>query len=390
MKSKGVTELLNYTNLIKIGIILSCTFLLFGCMYGLKKAKNPENYVLGFPPKDSPALVSMMNNYLILNKQHLLSKEDIYIITNHNINLEYKEITYHQYTTKDLTHYYSNLRNTEDISKEFYQLMEGQNFTQEVEELEKWNLPKIVLQDNNQLYIQTYMKEKTIDLNKIGSANNIDFSDQLLITLQSINKNSLLLQIEDTKKSREKRTYKWFLKQDLSDSVLIKNTEDDLEKFLEEESFKDYQELFQKIDDQEKYIQSYFVDKIIDTNKKSILEVSQEDYLSIDGEYVYIDGKMDPLTDGTQKIQRIEDYIEGNDTYYAEFEIDFDYIDQLLDLGSIDISIADIVYFNKDYIVLFLEFAGPITGSVGSTNVIIDLQEDKNHPLFYIVDLDLK
>ncbi|UAC49371.1 hypothetical protein K6959_05855 [Bacillus aquiflavi] len=37
--------------------------------------------------------------------------------------------------------------------------------------------------------------------------------------------------------------------------------------------------------------------------------------------YVYINGLEDPLSDGIQRIQTIENYMAGNDAYEAEFKI---------------------------------------------------------------------
>ncbi|WP_210470955.1 hypothetical protein [Sporosarcina sp. 6E9] len=51
--------------------------------------------------------------------------------------------------------------------------------------------------------------------------------------------------------------------------------------------------------------------------------------------------------------------------------------------------IVKINYFNKDYIVLSIKFDGIIVGEAGFTNVIIDLQDDKDNPTAYLVDMGI-
>lgn len=53
------------------------------------------------------------------------------------------------------------------------------------------------------------------------------------------------------------------------------------------------------------------------------------------------------------------------------------------------IGLSDIVHFNEDYLILRLKFDAAITGTAGTTNVMIDLQNDKENPAYYLVDLGL-
>src|SRR5699024_5491454 len=98
----------------------------------------------------------------------------------------------------------------------------------------------------------------------------------------------------------------------------------------------------------------------------------------------------DPLSEGKQRIQKIENYLAGNDEYDTEFELNFKQISDTLDFNSIDdVSIGKVKYFNEDVVVLFFDFKATITGTTGSTNVIIDFQENRKNPTIYLVDLGL-
>ncbi|UAC49684.1 hypothetical protein K6959_07770 [Bacillus aquiflavi] len=105
---------------------------------------------------------------------------------------------------------------------------------------------------------------------------------------------------------------------------------------------------------------------------------------------MYLNGAKRKLEDGVQRIQTIENYMAGNDTYEAEFKISFKKIAKKGDIkGAVDVGIAKIVYFNKDYVVLNLNYYAAIAGDAGSTNVMIDLQKEKKNPTAYIVELDM-
>ncbi|MFD1067594.1 hypothetical protein [Oceanobacillus locisalsi] len=129
---------------------------------------------------------------------------------------------------------------------------------------------------------------------------------------------------------------------------------------------------------------------VFDKESKNIHRLDDEAiFPSQDGKYVFLQGKSSPLEEGVHHIQRTEDYLEGNEQYESEFELHYDEIADELDIDSVGIESANIVYFNGDYTVLHLEFSAAVTGSAGSTNVIIDFQEDKDNPTYYLVDLGI-
>ncbi|MBO1913612.1 hypothetical protein J4G37_53450, partial [Microvirga sp. 3-52] len=54
---------------------------------------------------------------------------------------------------------------------------------------------------------------------------------------------------------------------------------------------------------------------ILDAKKNKPIKIKNDDLLSNDGKFVYIGGDKKQLGEGRQRIQAIENYIEGNDIY---------------------------------------------------------------------------
>ncbi|MBY7142362.1 hypothetical protein KFZ56_04480 [Virgibacillus sp. NKC19-3] len=177
--------------------------------------------------------------------------------------------------------------------------------------------------------------------------------------------------------------YYVFALQDLSEMAIVPYAE--LGDAIEEEELILYYPILKKINGTLSMIDR----KIIDTVKHQVRGVEKEHLLSEDSNYIYLGGDDSPLAEGIQRIQKVEDYIEGTEQTYAEFQLNYDEIADELGIDSVGIGRSKIVYFNEDFIVLHLKYKGAITGSAGSTNVIIDLQEDKDNPTYYLVDLKL-
>lgn len=77
--------------------------------------------------------------------------------------------------------------------------------------------------------------------------------------------------------------------------------------------------------------------------------------------------------------------MEGNNEYYSQFELDYEGMGEEIGINSFGPDMVKVMYLNERYAVLFVQFAGGITGTTGSTNVLVDLKEDT----IYLVDLDL-
>ena len=125
----------------------------------------------------------------------------------------------------------------------------------------------------------------------------------------------------------------------------------------------------------------------VDLSKDQSIQIESEHVLSEDHQFVYLNGNQ--IKDGNQRIQKTSEFLDKSDDYYIEFHLDTDEIADEMDFDSVGINQASVVYFNRDFVILSLSYDSAITGTAGSTNVIVDFQEDRENPSFYLVDLGL-
>lgn len=254
-----------------------------------------------------------------------------------------------------------------------------------IENKEKYDLPATKMLPNNQLEVKTTENKTTLDLPLLLKEYGLKKSDNLEIYLNMVNSKCFALVIQDfSMKESNNSTIGLFIKQDLTDIQTTIISPEKLPETLSSGKLEDYYDLFQKVDKQGRYL-FLFDDMILDKKTNELVDIKKNDYLSRDGKYVYINGAKDHLEDGMQRIQTIENYAAGNDKYEEQFELDYKTIAQKLDLKENGTSIAEINYFNQDFVVLSLNYRGKFVGTAGFTNVIIDLKNDTA----YLVDLDI-
>ncbi|MEC2075126.1 hypothetical protein [Metabacillus fastidiosus] len=353
-------------------------------------------YIQAFPREDSPALTEFMNDYITGSFDTRLFKEnEMSILTVKNKNSDQNKIIYYQYQRHNMEQYYKPILNTKDP----FQILRDLKSTDKLEKTLlmpvkdpfEYNLPLIIMEKNNELKIRTKFGEKVISLPNLMEKYNIKETDEIAFDVVQSNKGyfTLLILDEDAMNSKGQKLYlTFFIKQDLSKMVMSESFDKAVQEKLDKGDLDSFFSDFQKIDDTGKYAFLYG-QTIVDMKTKKIVEIKKEDYLSNDGKYVYINGRQDTLEDGIQKIQRIENYAAGNEIYETEFKLDYKEIAKELDLVISGIGIAEINYFNKDYVVLNLEYNAKFVGTAGGTNVIIDLQKSKENPVFYLVNLEL-
>ncbi|MEC2075132.1 hypothetical protein [Metabacillus fastidiosus] len=375
-------------------IVLVTSLFLSGCGES-KSSPFSVKYVHHFPEKQSPALTEFMSSFFRGHLENRLSETDNrYVFSIGNLQKGSESINYYEYTEAQIEKYYELLLGLQKPYKQFRQLKASEELEtsvyKPVKDIFSFNLPKVVLERGNRLKIQTESAEKVLDFSQLMEEFGVKKTDRLAVDLIGVNEDSFLFKIKDY----DVKSYKgWDLfafmlvKQDLSKVVLSEAYGEAIQKKLNEGVLDSFLNDFKK-ESNNRYIQLY-LDTIIDTKQKQVVTIKKEDYLSNDGRYVYINGRQDKLEDGIQKIQRIENYAAGNEIYEAEFKLDYKEIAKELDLVISGIGIADINYFNKDYVILNLNYNAKFVGTAGGTNVIIDLQKNKENPVFYLVDLGL-
>ena len=378
---------MNKKKYVSVLVILASTLLLFSC------GKGKVTYEEGFPMEDSPALMEFMRNNLLTNTGILLYKDganNIYV--ERNLNSEPKTLNYFTNTDELLKQYYKPMLQGKDSKKLFRDLIlsveGGKELQNPLKSETESPLPKISMEKNNRLKIKTVENEKVFDLPILLASYELD---DVIFNLTAANEEHFHIKLDnrDVDGDSDNRLISLFINQELSDVVSTKRNSKYFEETYSSGKLNKYEELFKEVDSQGRYLYELDSERIIDSEKRIIRFVEDTDYLSKDGKYVYLNGAEDKLLDGNQKIQTIDNYMDGSEIYESEFKINFKKIAKKAGIKMHGVSIAKVVYFNEDYVVLALNYKGFIVGDAGYTNVIIDLQEDKNNPIAYVVDLDI-
>ncbi|WP_080874094.1 hypothetical protein [Oceanobacillus timonensis] len=356
-------------------ITLICTLLLFAC----EKDEDKVTYQQGFPSESSPALTEFLRSHVLgYESIFLFEEEDTFMYANRNMDESESTIDYFQYTSPEFDEYVNKIFSTQDYAGVLHALFLRNDAIRDENINEKdARLPEVTLEEENVLNIKTSQNEKRFS---IPDSLEKDIDEELLMNIYHTNENGFILHL---KNDTTKEIYYFFALHDLSKMDIFQDTA--LDSAIEQEELVPYYPLLEKVNESLSVVDYH----VVNTKTHEPFKTKEDDTFSEDYKYVYLNGEVEPLTEGTQRIQKVENYFSGNDESDVEFELNYDEIDEELHLESVGIRLASIVYFNENFIILSLEFAGAFTGTAGSTNVIIDLQEDKDNPAYYLVDLGL-
>lgn len=143
---------------------------------------------------------------------------------------------------------------------------------------------------------------------------------------------------------------------------MLDESEEDEENFIKSEAFKTFGHLYNKIDEKGNYIY-YSPEKIIDLENERFLTIDEKDKQSDDGKYVYLDGETynrEPLQEGIQKIQTIDQYLSGSDEYYTTFDLNFIHMLRASDIPSLGFTTSevfrDVVYFQDEFVIVRVSY----------------------------------
>ncbi|MCY7769301.1 hypothetical protein MOB66_04675 [Bacillus haynesii] len=359
-------------------VLMVCVLVITGCG---KDNVQEVIYEKGLPKEDSPAFKEFMRYELDLVREATLSYQDnTYTV----IRSDKTGLRSYQYTDDELQDFYKPLLSAKkDLSHKLRELRVTEFLSEEklIQDRLGHNLPEMTLEQKNVLKVKTTFGEKKIKIPVSAD------SKDIYLDLYAVNKESMLIGIDDYTVDKDPKTYYLFLKQDLSKHHIVRDKK--LNKTIESGELKDYLSVFPKVTDDGSY-RKLFDKYIFEKKANKVREIKDADYLSEDGKYVYLNGAKDDISDGVQKIQTVENYLKGNDNYEAQFRFDFKKISKKLELKSSGhVSFAQIIYFNEDYVAVNILYNGIIVGTAGSFNVLIDLQKNKKQPTAYMVDLDI-
>ncbi|MEC0762641.1 hypothetical protein P8898_09810 [Bacillus haynesii] len=353
-------------------------------------------YKKGLPEEDSRGLTEFMKSYLTgSTDQKILEVNDVTLFS--TVNHQGQAIRYFQYTQDELKEYYKPLftaKKPKITLNKLYQIERLEKLLHHpIQDKENYHLPAINMLSNNQLEVKTKKNKKTLDLPQLLKSYGVKKSDELDINLYAVNSKCFSVVIQDfSMKNRINSTIGLFITQDLTNIESTVITKEKLQSTLSTGKLKDYYDLFTKVDKSGRDSLLFFDDMILDKRTNQLIDI-KNDYLSKDGKYVYINGAKEKETnvmpDGIQQIQTVDNYLKGNEKYEVQFKIDFKQIAKEMGFNAGDARIANIQYFNKDYVVLYISYHGKTIGTTGSVNVLIDLQKNKKQPTAYLVDLGI-
>lgn len=348
--------------------------------------KSYENYHIGLPAVDNPALEEMIAHYLI-DKQPVLLKGDSYrIFQLQGIEENNKKIKYGKLDNDKLKKYYASILTAEYPYRKMDGLLEDKELLYElVDHPLRESLPKISLA-NNQLKIETGTGEKTFNLLDIAKEQAVNLGEVLSIDIVSVNEDAFYLQVLTEYEERE-HIYHLFIKQDFSHFLFFKHSSDMIREFITSDDYAKYDLLFTQIDEQRRFLQVFGYNYIIHPEKGELQEIGYYDLLSNKGKYTYLSGSSSSFTSGNQKIKRTGDVIGEIDDIYAKFHLSYRNIVKKLEWPTFGSANGKIVYFSEDIVLLYINYTSKFPTGTHRTNVIIDLQEDKQNPLIYLIDL---
>ncbi len=362
--------------IVKSSVIVLSLLMLFGC-----GKSNEVSYQVGFPKKDSPALMEFM--YYSINRNFtslIMEKKDVYYYSN---NLYHNDWLFAKYSKKSIEELYQPMFTSSEYAKEFNQISLGKDFGELGEKIEtplEEGLPEIIFEKGNVLNVTTKYGHLDFDvpkeLNNQAYKNSEDFS----VAVKVVKDDGLIIKIFYTGE-----THYLLTNQQLTESLFVQKK--DLESTIESGGLTKYYSLMSQLDSQGEYL--LLEGLLIESKTNKVIHLHDNDYLSEDGMYVYINGKQRDIKNGKQYIQTIENYIIGNKIYEKEFSIDFMKIAKKLEYKSGSVGFAKVYYFNKDFVVLSVNYHQIIAGDAGFANIIIDLQGSKNYTA-YLVDLGLQ
>lgn len=387
MRSDSMKKLPSMLSLLILFVVL-----LYACGTEKERMTNEMNYKTTLP-EDSSGLELLVKDYMTSGlEHHLISEDGINIYAKENLGSDEDTVEYLQFSDKQLKDYYQkefntssseiNIKKLRDSTASLFESLNDETFSY---------LPEIKKKNDNVLDIKTEKNNESFILSEILEQYEVNNKDEIIFNLVAVDESSMQIDIENKSiDDSSKSDVSIFISQDLENVLVIQTYTEEFVDHIASGEMEAFESLLEFADKEGRFIKAVNSPVIMDTKTDEIIDINDNDIVSNDFKYVYLDGNEDPLSEGTQHIQTLGNYVDNSGTDYATYELDYAQMSDELDLQSADdVSIGNTYYFNEDFIVLFLDFKAPIAGESGSTNVIIDMQEDKENPIVYLSDLGL-
>src|SRR5699024_10868623 len=247
---------------------------------------------------------------------NFLLKEDgeNYFYAKENLNEKESEIVYYQVEKQKLRDYYSPIFNM-DPDEVLYELFEEAN--QLLNDVSDERFPQIS-KEGSIVKINKSGEEQTYNLSDLN--NKIQKEDKLIMNLISLNDNGMIISFEDFINDQ---LYYFFVAEDLTDYILAESSE--LDEIVQDGELKPFYGLLKPVGETASYMKLPNR-SLLEVEQNKVHYIDKKDEVSIDFNYVYINGHEDnflEVSDGRQDIQTIENYLANNDEYYSRFNINF-------------------------------------------------------------------
>lgn len=371
-------------SLIIIGIIV----------FFILRENESYTYETTLPEEPTDQLIDFFRDKLFYDKYLISNDHDAgEIYEEEPIDESNTSLSYGLSPDAKMHSYYDDRLRSAEEKKYAYNKVNPGSYIEGISDLSNYHLPAIRLEDD-QLRIQTATNKSSWTTFQADPFD-VDAKEFFSVRLNGIHDDAFYMTAY-TKENGSVTSYLLFMTEDLTNYHLIKNEEASINQFMQTESFALYKDVFPVIDENERYLNYFESDQVLDTKNNELLTIDADDYLSDDGKYVYLNGKIhlypgEGLDEGKQYVQTLENYLAGNDTYEVTFDLDFEDILKASDIGGIGAKVSEehrnVVYVKDELIVIHVSYDAIFFGNAGETNLLIDFSEDAENPTFYVVDV---
>lgn len=370
---------------LSIGLVI-----FLGGRYLLNTFKTDPHFVVGFPQEASPARDAFLLHMSSKPLQHLIHQK------NHNVYFaqftrERPNLQYYSYPQKELGLFLELAANYPKEQKQLNRLPEDldERIREHPIDGVEIGFPTIDIDEQSTMHIETEFGAESIPMTEFLGSYGKAVDEFFRVYIFHANDDAFVMTFSFEGGDSGFDVYYVFMKKDFSEFVAVDYAS--YPEFILSGELSEYEDLIFGEELNERFTLINGSDGVYDAKKKTISFVDDKDKLSIDGKLVYLKGGEDDLKGGKQRIQRTEDYFSSSRKKYATFDLEKGEVSKRLDFRAFSYQgDARILYFAEDYIVYYYSYKGFITGKAGSTNVIVDLQEDQEKPTFYLNDLGIQ
>ncbi|SES12571.1 hypothetical protein SAMN04487944_11936 [Gracilibacillus ureilyticus] len=304
---------------IKMVIFLSTIILTIG--YTDDNPSFPETkYVEGFPEAKSSALSDFLVDFITYEDELVRDENNNYIYSQESRERPSSVIKYYKISEEQLMLHYAPLIASENPSQVFNKIRNSNELIEEpINNNQEYSLPTVEMKDNNQLEITNQQHTQIIDLN--DEMRSYGISDDIILhfSINAIKNSQIFITLKEYDKLGDNRLwYHLFVDLQSATYTFTPFHQENQQELIQSEQLQPYYQLFPTVEDHISILGT----TIVDTKSNEVSFINEDDLLSEDGKYVYLNGDIytknessdlstpENLSDGVQRIQTIENYAQ--------------------------------------------------------------------------------